>query len=254
MSCRFRLRLGAAVICFVMLLSIPLRAQEPSAGSAPDYTRLTDAAVAAELQLSDEQRAQVARLLQQRTEALANPDQDQRDQQRSEIDAQLAELLTPEQQQRLGSLPGQGKLTFNFRDQKWIDVLDWFARQAGLSLVVNDAPPGGFTYSDTRSYSPTEALDLLNGVLSTRGFTLIRRERMLICADLSKGFPEGLIPEVRLEDLDKYGDFELVQVSFSFGGRPAQAVSDEITPLLEPNGRATVLPQTKQAAGHGPGR
>ena len=97
-----------------------------------------------------------------------------------------------------------------------------------------------------KSYSPTEALDLLNGVLSTRGFTLIRRDRMLICVDLSKGFPDGMIPEVRLEDLDQYGDFELVQVSFALGGRPAQAVSDEIIPLLEPNGRATVLPQTKK--------
>ena len=93
--------------------------------------------------------------------------------------------------------PGQAKLRFNFRDQNWIDVLDWFARQAGLSLVVNEPPTGTFTYSDTKSYSPTEALDLLNGVLSTRGFTLIRRERMLICADVSKGFPEGLVPQVQ---------------------------------------------------------
>ncbi len=213
---------------------------------APDYARLVEPAVAAELELTDAQRAQIVQLLQERTEAQANPDQDQRDQQRAAIDVKLGELLTPEQQQGFSALPGQAKLRFNFRDQNWIDVLDWFARQAGLSLVVNEPPTGTFTYSDTKSYSPTEALDLLNGVLSTRGFTLIRRERMLICADVSKGFPEGLVPQVQLEDLDKYGDFELVQVSFPLGERPPQAVSDEVTPLLQPQGRATVLPQSKQ--------
>ncbi len=69
---------------------------------------------------------------------------------------------------------------------------------------------------------------------------------MLICADLSQAFPDALIPEVRLEDLDKYGDFELVKVSFALGGRSVQAVSDEIKPLLEPNGRSTIFPQSKR--------
>ena len=63
---------------------------------------------------------------------------------------------------------------------------------------------------------------------------MIRRDRMLICADLSDGLPEGLIPQVRLEDLDKYGDFELVQVNFPLGGRPVQAVSDEVNRCWNP--------------------
>ena len=225
----------------------PSTAQPPvPAGPPPDYTRLVEPAVAEELELTDPQRSQIVQLLQQRSEAQANPDQDQRDQRRAAIDEKLAAVLTPEQVQRFQTLPGQAKLRFNFREQSWLDVLTWFARQAGLSLVVNEPPPGAFTYSDTKSYSPTEALDLLNGVLSTRGFTLIRRERMLICADVSKGFPEGLIPQVQLEELDSYGDFELVQVAFPLGERPPQAVNDEVTPLLLPQGKATILPQSKQ--------
>ncbi|MFA9564081.1 MAG: hypothetical protein ACERLM_05175, partial [Acidimicrobiales bacterium] len=31
-------------------------------------------------------------------------------------------------------------------------------------------PPGTFNYSDTREYAPTEAIDLLNGVLVTKGY------------------------------------------------------------------------------------
>ena len=48
---------------------------------APDYARLVEPAVAAELELTHAQRAQIVQLLQERTEAQANPDQDQRDQQ-----------------------------------------------------------------------------------------------------------------------------------------------------------------------------
>ena len=119
-------------------------------------------------------------------------------------------------------------------------------RQAGLSLVVNEPPPGTFTYSDSKSYSPVQALDLLNGVLITRGFTLVRRERMLICLDLSEGVPSGMLPRVLIEDLDQYGNFELVQVMFPLGGRPAPGVAEEITPLIGNFGEAVALPQTKQ--------
>ncbi len=141
---------------------------------------------------------------------------------------------------------GTPALKFAFREQPWLDVLDWFARQADLSLVVNEVPPGSFTYSDTKAYKPTEALDLLNGVLSTRGFALIRRDRMLICAKLTDGIPEGLIPRIQLDQLDQYGQFELVEVLFPLGRRPVEAVAEEIRPLLGPYGKATPLPQTKQ--------
>jgi type II secretory pathway component GspD/PulD (secretin) len=138
------------------------------------------------------------------------------------------------------------RLQFSFREQKWIDVLDWFAKQADLSLVVNELPPGNFTYSDTKSYTPREALDLLNGVLSTRSFTLIRRDRMLICANLAQGIPEGLVPRIELDELDQFGQFELVEVMFPLGRRPAEVVANEIKPLLGAYGNATTLPQTRQ--------
>ena len=65
--------------------------------------------------------------------------------------------------------PKEPKLRFNFRFQKWLDVLEWFADQADLSLVLDAPPPGTFNYSDTKEYTPTEAIDLLNGILLTKG-------------------------------------------------------------------------------------
>ena len=50
--------------------------------------------------------------------------------------------------------------------------------QADLSLIA-DFPPniGTFNYQDARTYTPEEAIDQLNHVLSTKGYTLVRRDR-----------------------------------------------------------------------------
>ena len=57
-------------------------------------------------------------------------------------------------------------------------------RRAGRPVAVLEAPPPGtFNYRDTRSYTPAEALDVLNGVLLTKGYTLVRRGRMLVLGE-----------------------------------------------------------------------
>ena len=82
----------------------------------------------------------------------------------------------PETSQPAAAIPSENaRLTFSFRYQPWQEVLDWFAEQAGLSLLMESPPPGTFNYTDTRSYSPAEALDVLNGVLLTKGYTLVRQ-------------------------------------------------------------------------------
>lgn len=71
-------------------------------------------------------------------------------------------------------------LRIEFQHQPWEDVLEWYADQAGLSLVMDAPPPGTFNYTDSRQYTPIEALDLLNRVLSTKKFRLVRRDETLI--------------------------------------------------------------------------
>ncbi|MCP4194619.1 MAG: hypothetical protein GY768_28765 [Planctomycetaceae bacterium] len=211
-----------------------------------DFRRLAQSEILDQLNLSDEQRIKLAELQQAQAQALTVQNVEDRTQRLSDLTTQIQQLLTAEQQKQFRALPGNAKLTFNFRQAKWLDVLDWFARQAGLSLVANSVPPGTFTYSDSKSYTPVQALDLLNGVLITRAYTLVRRERMLICLNLADGIPAGMLPRVKMADLDQYGNFELVQVMFPLAGRPAATVSEEITPLIGNFGEAVALPQTNQ--------
>lgn len=138
------------------------------------------------------------------------------------------------------------KLKFSFRYQRWIDVLQWLADKADLSLVIDAPPPGTFNYSDDRQYTPTEAIDLINGVLATKGYTLVRRDRMLTVVNLAAGVPENLVPRIKPEELSDRGDYELVQVQFSLGQRGASEVVAEVKPLLGKYGTAVPLPQTRQ--------
>ena len=87
------------------------------------------------------------------------------------------------------------------------------SKEADLSLVMETPPPGVFTYTDSKDYTTTESIDLLNGWLLTKGFTLVRRERMLMCLDLKGGLPEGTIPRGTVEVRQRRAHLQAPMVS-----------------------------------------
>jgi hypothetical protein len=234
--------LATACVLIAALLSSVGFSQPPG----DDLSRLAHPDVAERLGLSDQQMVEIQRLLQARTEALADTESETGRQTAAELSKQIEQLLTAEQAALFQESGPTTKLKFQFRDQKWSEVLEWFSRQEGLTLVMDRSPPGTFTYSDTRSYTASQAIDLLNSVLLTRGFTLIRRERMLLVQPLGDSIPTELIPLIKLSDLPSRGKFELVRVEFGLGGRPIDAVLREVTPYLGNYGRAIPLPQSGQ--------
>src|SRR5687768_10122621 len=125
-------------------------------------------------------------------------------------------------------LDKDARLTFSFRYQPWQEVLDWFADQAGLSLVFETLPPGTFNYNDTRTYSPAEALDVLNSVLLIKGYTLVRKDRMLVVVNLEDPIPPNLVPDISLEELDERGEYELVRVLFPVWNMTPDQAGQEI--------------------------
>ncbi|TWU38475.1 secretin N-terminal domain-containing protein [Novipirellula artificiosorum] len=211
-----------------------------------NWNRLVHPEVADELGLDDQQRAQIQSLLSQRSESSASPEVEDKAQRIREIEQQIRDVLTADQWTLFSDRGETKDLRFQFREQPWGDVLQWFASQQGLTLVMNQVPPGHFTYTDTRSYSAAEAIDLLNSVLLTRGFTLVRREKMLTVLQLSNSIPIELVPRVRLEELPSRGKFELISMLFSLGNRPVDAVMKEVQPYLGSFGRAIPLPQSRQ--------
>ena len=227
--------------------SKPAEPKQAVVGKASaSYTMLARPATADRLKLSDEQRAKIAALLAERREGLSKAAEAERPKIIEENEKKLAAVLTEEQRAEFARIPPEPLLRFKFRFQRWVDVLEEVARQAGLSLVLDAPPPGTLNYADDKEYTPTEAIDLLNSVLLTKGFTLIRRDRMLVCVNIEDGIPENLVPQVTLDELDYRGKFELVRVSFPLEKRPAAAVAEEIKPLMSPLGKVVPLPSTGQ--------
>lgn len=219
----------------------------PGFAQVADTAKLVHPEVADRISLTDPQRIEVQQLLQARAEAIATAkDASDKETARRTFDEKILAILNDEQKALFASLAPSQKLTFQFREMKWDDVLQWFAEQQDLTLVMDRTPPGVFTYSDTRTYSPAEGIDLLNSVLMTRNFTLVRREKMLVVMELTDSIPLELIPRVTQEELVKRGRFELVSVIFPLGGRPIEAVLNEVKSYLSTYGRAVPLAQGTQ--------
>ncbi|MFM8573660.1 MAG: hypothetical protein ACKOAU_18850, partial [Pirellula sp.] len=238
----FRLLSRAVSLCFLWLAASTI-----AFAQSGDLARLVLPEVAERLSLSDTQRAQAQKLIQDQADAVAAAtDAVTKASTKKSFDEKIIALLTPEQKELLSELDANRKLRFQFREMKWDDVLEWFAEQQDLTLVMDRTPPGTFTYSDARTYTPTEGIDLINSVLMTRNFSLMRRNKMLVVVELSDSLPLELIPRVKLDELATRGRFELVSVAFPLGGRPIDAVLSEVKPFLSSYGRAIPLAQGSQ--------
>ncbi|MEY2726207.1 MAG: hypothetical protein RLZZ458_2074, partial [Planctomycetota bacterium] len=141
----------------------PAATGSPAAAAGPvtplavsDFGKLADPGIAAALNLSVEQAGQVRLLLEQRQLAVtAATDEGARSAALQTSDAAFRSLLTEDQQRLFAALFSEKQLRFNFRAQKWPEVLDWVAREADLSLVMETPPPGVFSYSDSKDYTTT---------------------------------------------------------------------------------------------------
>jgi len=133
------------------------------------------------------------------------------------------------------------KLSFNFRYAPWSDVLKLFAEQADLSLDLNALPPGTFSYYDRGEYTPTEALDVLNGYLLPKGFCLVHRDEFLVCVNIDEEIPPNLIPQVDPDKLDGRGKNELMTVVFPIEGVDVATVAVEVNDIKGPQGKVVGL-------------
>lgn len=145
--------------------------------------------------------------------------------------------------------PADG-LMMNFNATPWNDVLKWLAKEAELSLQVDAYPTGSFTYRDPyRRYSVSEAMDIMNGVLLGKGFTLLKRQRVLMTVDLGSGESAELVRSYIREmaelvdpmDLEKRGDYELVKCVFSLERTGVDEAEKEIKLLIGAQGSVVPL-------------
>ncbi|MCA9016287.1 MAG: hypothetical protein KDA77_13225, partial [Planctomycetaceae bacterium] len=133
------------------------------------------------------------------------------------------------------------KMSFNFRFAPWGDVLKLFAESAGYTLDLNDVPPGTFNYFDNGSYTPTEALDIINGYLIQKGYIIVRRNQFLVVLNIDNGIPPNLVPIVEPNEIAQRGKNELMSVTFQLEGVDLDQVAKEVQATLGPQGKSVAL-------------
>ncbi|XZE44466.1 secretin N-terminal domain-containing protein [Pirellulaceae bacterium SH467] len=145
---------------------------------------------------------------------------------------------------QLVSGPDDG-LLINFNAAPWSEVLKWIAREAELSLQVDAYPTGTFTYRDPyRRYTVAQAMDIMNSVLLSKGYTLVKKQRILMSIDLasaeSADVMRSLLREmaelVPPEELDSRGEYEIIKTVFSLERSSIEDIEKEIKLLIGPHG------------------
>ncbi|MDB5348054.1 MAG: NolW domain protein [Schlesneria sp.] len=139
---------------------------------------------------------------------------------------------------------GEATLSFNFRYAPWAEVLKLFAEAAQWTLDLNEVPPGTFNYYDDKTYTVTEALDVLNGYLLPKGYALVRRDRFLVALNIDNGIPPGLLPTITVDELAKRGVNELLIVDVPLEGFEVDKIVGEVKELLSPWGKIAAMKQT----------
>ena len=241
---------------------------------------LVEPQVAGTVVLDDDQKKKVNELVLQHLQAFALEDEEERTAEQAGVQKQLAEVLSEDQQvtfnELLGTkevaeaddkpMPGDDdkpakttvaseavvtpegdlKLRFSFSFTPWQDVIEWFAEQADLSLQMDGPPPGTFNYTDKNYYTPGEAIDVMNGVLLTRGYTLVRRRQLLTLVNLEDEIPDVLVEYVPLAELDDRGEYELIKTLFQLVKMTPEEAEQDLQKLIGSTGKIYVFPAAKQ--------
>jgi type II secretory pathway component GspD/PulD (secretin) len=148
---------------------------------------------------------------------------------------------------------GSGKrINFAISGKPWREVLKWLTEVTGKPVVTTTIPTGTCTIETppARRYTMPEVIDLLNEALqsgsATQKYLLINRERSFTLVPADEKIDPTLLPRVRLEDLDRRGNTELVSVVVALRSAVAGDIAPEVKKLLGPFGEVVVLTRSNQ--------
>jgi RNA polymerase sigma factor (sigma-70 family) len=141
----------------------------------------------------------------------------------------------------MGPKPKAKTYAFRMKNVPWADVLDWYAKESGLTMITTVKPTGTFTFEPPagRAYALAEVTDFLNEALVPQKMILIRRERTFTLHPADEKLDPSAWRRVELKELPELGRTELVEVQLTTEHLDAGDVRDELRKLLTPFGEIT---------------
>jgi type II secretory pathway component GspD/PulD (secretin) len=142
----------------------------------------------------------------------------------------------------------EGMLSFQFRNQPWPSVLEWYADVCNLSFDWQELPGDYINLATQRPHSLEETGDMINRALLMRGFTMLLDEETLTVAKI-EGLNPSLVPRVAESELSSLPPHRYVRTSFSLSWLLAEEVHQEFASMISKNGKLTPLQSTNRLEG-----
>ena len=201
--------------------------------------KLLDHVVAGRLRLDNRQRGDIERIVQQQAETISRmvvaggATEEQYQAVYKWYEEKLRDVLTAAQQGVLDANPEgqQARIRMMFAHQSWGNVFQIIADQAGMQLVLDAPPPSGtHNYSSLETYTLTQVLDHLNGVLITRGYNLTRSgdQKKLHLINLNAPVQIWTFPSESPDKLGERASSEFVSVTHNFSRRAPETVATAV--------------------------
>ena len=130
----------------------------------------------------------------------------------------------------------------------WQAVFTWLTDETGKPVITVYKPTGSLTFIGpaNKEYTMPEVIDIINeGLLSnsqTQKYYLINRERSFTLIPADEKVDPILVPRIKVEDLVKHGDTELVSLVLALQSLVADDIAPQIKKMMGPFGE--VVPMT----------
>lgn len=132
------------------------------------------------------------------------------------------------------------RISFNFKNAPFDQVLDFFSRQTGLPVIREAEPPASnVTFISPEKYSRDAAFDILNRLLYPHGLQMRPQAGFWLLSRLEE--MRSLGPVVTAKVPDSVGDTTVVTVVVPLNNAQATLIADSIKPLVSKYGSVTTL-------------
>jgi hypothetical protein len=129
-----------------------------------------------------------------------------------------------------------------FKDAKWDEVLAWYAKETGLTMITTVKPKGQFNFTPPREkrFTLEELTDVLNEALAQQKMILIRRHMTFFIQSTDERL-DGSRVRVDLADLDRLDRWEYVSVVIVLKKTKPDDLVRDARKLLGPSGSIVLL-------------
>ncbi len=153
---------------------------------------------------------------------------------------------TPANPDELKATVGEdGKVAFQFRNQGWVELVQWLAEISGQPLDWLELPGDRVNLTSPGRYTVAETRDLFNRYLLARGYVILELDGGLTVAKTAAINP-AIVPRVEPAQLKGLMPHTFVRVSLDAQWLSAEKLAEELKPMVSANGRITALSTTNR--------